>query len=171
MNSFNMAQWINISNAILVNFGITPHFFQGRNSKSEIMMPCQWSQIKLKSAPQPIGIFTGPSHFTLNVLIYWMTWIQLFTILMVHETLPVQIISFTIPSTDSTVGHCDKKMYTKQIFALFLQQIALWDIVIKTIIFHILRILLYDCSKVKHVMKDRSPIIDGRSKKFVTLCR
>ena len=40
-----------------------------------------------------------------------------------------------------------------------------------TIIFHILRILLYDWFKVNHVMKDSSPIIDGGSKKFVTLCR
>ena len=38
-------------------------------------------------------------------------------------------------------------------------------------IFHILRILLYDWSKVNHVMKDSSPSIGGRSKKFVTLCR
>ena len=40
-----------------------------------------------------------------------------------------------------------------------------------SIIFHVLRILLYDWSKVNHVMKDSSPIIYGRSKKFVTLCR
>ena len=53
--------------------------------------------------------------------------------------------------------------------SLFLHSCLLHTL-IDMIIFHILRILLYDWSKVNHVMKDISPIIDGRSKKFVTQC-